>query len=196
MNYASFLLYAVITTFTPGPNNIMAMTTAGRFGFKRASRYCWGVFFGFLALLLLAAVFSSALAKIDPRVQIGMKVVGAGYMLYLAFTILRDKPHVQKEDGKRHLEPDRVFTGIIMQAINPKAIFFSITCMSSYVLVFTSVPLEIGLFALLLSIIALASTMLWAFFGAVFERVFNKHKKVLNVVMALLLAYCAVALFL
>lgn len=39
-------------------------------------------------------------------------------------------------------------------------------------------------------------TLLWALFGAVFEKFFKKYSKIVNAVMALLLVYCAVTMVL
>lgn len=193
MPYGSFLLYAFLTSFTPGPNNIAAMSTAGSYGFARAFRYCAGVFFGFFVLLVLAAAFSAALSTFVPKMELPMKIIGALYMLYLGFVIVRDKPHGEKKESK--FKPDSVYTGFLLQFVNPKGILYAITSMASFVLPYTQSALLIGLFALLLAAIALASTTAWALCGAVFERLFTKHKKALNIVMALLLLYCAVSLF-
>ena len=51
-------------------------------------------------------------------------------------------------------------------------------------------------FALLLAFIGFAFTLLWALFGSVFKLLFSKHARLTNTVMALLLVYCAVSLFL
>jgi len=51
-------------------------------------------------------------------------------------------------------------------------------------------------FALLLAFIGFAFTLLWSAFGSVFKWLFSKHAKAVNTIMALLLVYCAVSLFL
>ncbi|HWJ02835.1 MAG TPA: lysine transporter LysE, partial [Verrucomicrobiae bacterium] len=35
-NFAAFLSYVLVTSFTPGPNNIMSMSNASRYGFKKS----------------------------------------------------------------------------------------------------------------------------------------------------------------
>lgn len=44
-NWRTFLVYILVMTFTPGPNNIMAMVTAGKYGFKKAMEFVAGVFY-------------------------------------------------------------------------------------------------------------------------------------------------------
>ncbi|MDL2217525.1 LysE family transporter [Christensenellaceae bacterium OttesenSCG-928-M15] len=196
MNFLSFFGFSVSATFTPGPNNIMSMTTAGKFGFKRALRYCIGVMLGFFVLLMLGAIFSSVLGRYIENISFIMKIIGALYMLYLAFIIVRDKPHEKKDTGRKELRPDSILTGFILQFINPKGIMFSITIMSAYVLPYYTDWPTVALFAGILALMALASTSLWGLGGAVFERVFREHKKVFNAILGLLLVYCAVSLFL
>lgn len=196
MNFFAFFLYAVTMTVTPGPNTIMAMSLAGKNGFSRALRFCMGVGLGFLLLQLVAAVFMRLLEAFVPRIELVMKIIGAAYLGFLAFTIVRDKPHAEKEERTRRLRPDSVVTGMLLQFVNPKGILFAITCMGTYVLLVTRSPMIIFLYALLLAALAFASTTLWALCGAVFMNVFSKHKKVFNILLALLLVYCAVSLFL
>lgn len=43
----SFLVYILVSTFTPGPNNFMAMLFAHQYGFRRTIPFCLGVGAGF-----------------------------------------------------------------------------------------------------------------------------------------------------
>lgn len=193
MDIFSFLSYVVVTSFTPGPNNIMAMTKGTRQGFKKAFPFCVGVSLGFLLVMLSCAAFSALLFNVIPQIQTFMSYIGAAYILYLAFVILRDKPHTEK---RAHAEPDTLVSAMLFQFINPKGIIYGITLMSSYILPnYTSLPI-IGLFVLFFSVVGLASTCLWAFAGTMIQKVFQQHKHVINIIMALLLVYCAVMLLL
>ena len=85
--------------------------------------------------------------------------------------------------------------GILLQLINPKLIIYGITAMSSFIIPYYKETPVFILFALLLAFISVTSTLCWALFGSVFTMLFNKHGKLLNIIMALLLLYCAVSLF-
>lgn len=68
--------------------------------------------------------------------------------------------------------------------------------MSLYILpVYHSVAALIG-FTIILSLIGASGSFVWALFGAAFCNFFSKHTKLVNAIMALLLVYCAVSLFL
>lgn len=69
--------------------------------------------------------------------------------------------------------------------------------MEAYILPhFQGQPLILGGFALLLALIGFVFTLVWSAFGAAFQRLFSRHARAVNTVMALLLVYCAVSLFL
>ena len=75
--------------------------------------------------------------------------------------------------------------------MNVKVILYGITSLSSFVLPhYGSLPV-LALFCVILSVTGFLCTLLWAVFGAVFERFFKRWSKVVNAVMALLLVYCA-----
>ena len=69
--------------------------------------------------------------------------------------------------------------------------------MEAYILpVFNAQFFPLAGFALLLAFIGFAFTLCWSAFGSVFKRLFSKHAKIMNTLLALLLVYCAVSLFL
>lgn len=193
MNFSAFFSYTFLTAYTPGPNNIMSMTNTGREGFKRSIPFLGGIFSGFVVVMSACAVFSSLLYEYIPSIQPVMIYVGAAYILYLAWTIWRDKPH-KKNNGRTHA--NSFLSGMLLQFVNIKIILYGITAMSSYVLPNYHDVVTIELFALLLAVIGTSGCLCWAVFGAVFEKLFNQHRKVINIIMALLLVYCAISLFL
>ena len=91
MSVLSFLLYVFVTSFTPGPNNIMAMLFANKYGFKKTLRFCLGVGVGFFVIMLLASYFNLLLHNFIPKIELPMMILGAGYMLYLAVKIITSK---------------------------------------------------------------------------------------------------------
>lgn len=69
--------------------------------------------------------------------------------------------------------------------------------MEAYILpYFQDRPLILLGFALLLAFIGFLFTLAWSAFGSVFQRLFSRHARLVNTIMALLLVYCAVSLFL
>lgn len=88
MPVLTFLLYVFVMSFTPGPNNIMAMLFANQFGFKKTLRFCLGVGAGFFVIMILSSYFNLILHNFIPKVEFPMMLLGAGYMLFLAIKII------------------------------------------------------------------------------------------------------------
>lgn len=187
-----FLTYAVITAVTPGPNNILSMSNGSRKGFVGALPFNLGIWVGFTAVMILCTAFCGALSALIPRIKLPMLLAGAAYMVYLAWETFRSGP-VEETARTR----DGFVWGLLLQFINPKIYIYCILSMEAYILPFYGDrPLFLLGFALLLAFIGFAFTLCWSAFGSLFKRLFSRHRKVVNTVMALLLLWCAVSLFL
>jgi threonine/homoserine/homoserine lactone efflux protein len=138
----------------------------------------------------LCAVFTSALFQYIPAVTPVMKWIGALYILFLAISVFRDKP--AKSNAKQYLKPESPVTGIIMQFVNIKVIMYGITALSSFVLPYSQSLTVIVIIVIILSLTGFLGTCCWAIFGSLFQRLFERHRKIINTIMALLLVYCAV----
>ena len=187
-----FLTYAVVTAVTPGPNNLMSMALGSRRGFRGALPFNLGIWAGFSIVMVLCTAFCSALAALIPRIKGPMLVLGAAYMLYLAWETFRSS-----DCGEASPSREGFAAGFFLQFVNPKIYLYCIMSMEAYILPhFQGQPLILGGFALLLALIGCVFTLVWSAFGAAFQRLFSRHARAVNTVMALLLVYCAVSLFL
>ncbi len=193
MNFTAFMSYVLLTTFTPGPNNILCMSNASKHGFKKTVPFVLGAVSGFFVVICLGGALTTMLHNIIPAVEPYMLVIGAAYILWLAWTVWRSKPH---EEKKGLAAVNSYGSGFLLQFVNVKGILYAVTVMSSFILPYYQGFPAVSVFALALTVIGLASTASWALFGAVFERFLKRYSKVTNAVMALLLVYCAVTMLL
>jgi cysteine/O-acetylserine efflux protein len=193
-NWFSFLTYALLATYSPGPNNIMSMSFAGEAGFKKSWRFNMGVLIGRTITMLLCALFSGLLYVYIPVLQLPMKTAGFCYMMYLAWKCL----HISIDSGRANGKELKatVLTGVLVQFINAKAFISGINVMSSYVLPAYRAPAMVAGFAVLFAFIGFSATVCWGLFGSLLCGLFVRRRKALNIAMAALLAYCAVSLFL
>jgi threonine/homoserine/homoserine lactone efflux protein len=191
-NVAAFLSYVIVTSFTPGPNNIMSMSNASRYGFWKSIWFNVGIFCGFFIILALSSVFSVTLFDLIPTFKPLMTFVGAAYILWLAWKTYKSKPHTANENVK---QTNTLMSGLLLQFVNPKVILYSITTVSTFIVPYYSGVPTLTLFALMLAMVGFISTCCWSLFGSVFQRFLANNEKVVNTVMALLLVYCAVSLF-
>lgn len=189
---SEFLIYCFVTAYTPGANNLLSMSNAARLGFRKSFRFNLGITMGFLIVMSVCTIFSSTLYSVLPKVKIFMQILGAAYMLYLAWKVWKSSSDFEVESGKE----SSFLAGMVLQFMNPKIYIYAITAMSLYILpVFHSVVALIG-FTLVLTVIGASGSYVWALFGSAFCKFFAQHTKTVNLVMALLLVYCAISLFL
>ena len=188
-NAAAFFAYLFLTAFTPGPNNIMALSNAGAFGFKRSCRFCLGVFLGFLVVMSACALAGSLLYAAVPRIEPYLRWVGAAYILLLAWWIFRAR-HVGVETS-RLSRPNGLWAGVVLQLVNVKVIIYGLTALSVFVLPYHDRLTSLAVFVLILSLMGLAGTMAWAGFGAMMRKIFDRYRRRVNTILALSLVLCA-----
>ena len=191
MPFLSFLLYVIVTSFTPGPNNIMAMVFANKYGLKKTIRFCLGVGAGFFVIMVLSSYFNLLLKNYIPKVESIMSILGAIYMVYLAVKIIASK---EKGDDSNGNKKYGFVTGMLLQFINPKGILYGITAISTFILPYYTSNLSLLLFSILLAFVGFMSTICWSLFGAIFSRFLSKYRSPFNAIMALLLVYSAVTI--
>ncbi|NUC18368.1 lysine transporter LysE [Bacillus mycoides] len=187
----SFLLFVFISSFTPGPNNFLAMTYANQHGLKSSIKFCFGVAFGFFIITSLCSFFNIILINILPIIEFPLKILGVAYMLYLAFKILNSKSSANtNEKSNKNL----FLVGIMLQFVNPKGILFGLTVVSTFILPYYNSYSSYLLFSLFLGIVGLMSTFSWSLFGSMFQKLLLKHNQFFNIIMAVLLIFSAISI--
>ncbi|MGG1661541.1 LysE family translocator [Brevibacillus sp. NRS-1366] len=192
MQWVPFLLYIVVTSFTPGPNNMMSMAYSAKYGYKKSLKFILGVTVGTTIIVLLSSYFNLLLYSFIPKIKTGMSILGGLYMLYLAIKIMLNKPSGKDSNQK---EMNSFFTGMILQFVNPKTILYGITTISTFVIPFYDSNASLLFFSIFLGFIGFLSTSSWAVFGALFQTFLAKYETAFHVVMGLLLMYSAVSIF-
>lgn len=188
-NLTAFIGYMVAVTFTPGPNNILVMTNAGTYGFKRTLNYMAGGAIGVFLIVAASTYFNVVLFDSIPMVKPFMGIAGAAYMTYLAIRIIRSKPPEEGESG----DPLRFHYGFIMQFLNPKLLIFAVTATSNFIVPYFDSSYYVP-FTILITMIFILSWLVWSLFGSVFKLFLNRHYKPFNIAMGLILIYSAVSI--
>jgi len=191
MPLLSFLLYIFVTSFTPGPNNIMAMLFANKYGLKKTMKFCLGVGAGFLIVMLLCSYFNLLLKNFIPKIEFYMRILGAIYMMYLAIKIISSKNNDKNNDKDKN---SSFFMGMLLQFINPKGILYGITAIATFILPYHDSNFSLIMYSLFLAFVGFVSTFCWSLFGSVFQKFLSKYRSQFNVIMVLLLVYSAVSI--
>lgn len=194
-NTAAFLSYALVVTFTPGPNNLMSMFNAGRDGYGKTLRFLLGIMTGFFIIMMLSGYFNLLLASYLPRFMSFMRIVGMAYMLFLAWKVsgIGSGKRVEKREKKSGIV-NRYTVGMMMQLVNVKVILYGLTILSGFVLPYYPKSWQLALFSLLLAFMSFTSINCWALFGSLFNRFIQRYEKPFNYAMSALLVYSALAI--
>ncbi|MFE1629553.1 LysE family translocator [Brevibacillus reuszeri] len=190
MNTTSLLLYCFIVTFTPGPTNIVILSTVNNLGTKKAMEYTYGATIAFGLLLVISAFLNTLLITIVPRLLIVMQIIGSIYIFYLAYQIYKmdtSEPSVN--------QTGTFISGFLMQFLNPKVVLFTMTVLPSYVIPYNSEMPAVTVSVIAITIIGFLAFVTWVLFGTIFKGFLQKHKKTVNVMMALLLAFSAIMIW-
>ncbi len=83
----AFLVFAIVTLFTPGPNNVMLLSSGLNFGVRRTLPHVAGVTIGFAVMVAAAGLGFGAVFATYPMLQTVLKYAGAAYLVYLALAI-------------------------------------------------------------------------------------------------------------
>ena len=186
----SFLLYCFVGAITPGPANLCSLSAALRYGRKEALRQWRGIFVGF-AVVSLVSVLVTWLVGTALSEYVGMlSWVGAAYILWMAFHMLRSSGVEAEDDPAR----PTFRTGLFVQLTNVKIMVFCLAALSGFVLPYNDsfwALLAVGLF---MPFTGPMANLVWLFAGASLQKLFSNHRKVVDWVMALALVVCAISL--
>ena len=186
----SFLIYTVISAFTPGPGNILALNTMVNHGWKKGKPLFLGIFFGYFFVQTFCAILIFSLDNLISPLTTILKYVGGVYILWLAYQVIISKPGNDHSDHQPSF-----FTGFILQIVNVKILLLGITALTGYIVPYYDSLDALLFFVTIISITGSAATLAWILFGKVFQNFYFKHFKVINIILGIILVQCAIALF-
>jgi cysteine/O-acetylserine efflux protein len=192
VNFFAFITYVLVTTFTPGPNNMMAMSNGLHDGFQKTLRFLAGVFVGFFGVMILCGYLNFVLVSVLPQARFWLNLLGTGYMIYLGIHIALARPD-RPAEIKRPLNTFRA--GAFMQFLNLKVILYGITVFANFIIPFHQDVLTLTLYSMALAAIGFTATACWAAFGVILRTAFSKYSVIINISLGLLLIYSAIAGF-
>lgn len=178
-------LFALVSSITPGPNNVMLAASGLNFGFRRSMPHLLGVNLGFTLMIFLVGIGLGSVFQQAPVLYTVLKYVGAAYLLYLAWKIANSGG---VEEGETRGKPMTFLQAAAFQWVNPKAWVMAVGVVATYT------P-QAGFFAnlviatLVCGIVNLPSIGIWVTFGTALRRVLHKPWAIraFNITMALLL---------
>lgn len=181
----NFFIYSVINAFTPRPGNILALNTVTNYGYKKGRPLFWGIFAGYYVVQVICAIFVFGVSTFLPDVLGIMKYIGAAYILWLAVHIALSRP------GTDSVEKSASFLkGFLLQFVNVKIYLFGITALTGYITDFSGSLKVLLLFEFIIATIGTTATLTWVGMGVLIQKVYQKHYRAINIILALTLLEC------
>lgn len=191
--FAAMAAFCFVSGVTPGPNNLMLMTSGVNFGFRRTVPHLLGVVVGFCLMVALVGLGLDAIFSRFPALLPAMRYLGAAYMLWLAGKIALAGPVRQ---GESRGAPLGFFGAAAFQWINPKAWVIALSALTAYSVV-DDYTRNVFVVALAYLAIGLPSSGSWALLGSAMRRALGDARvaRPFNLTMALLLVASIVPVF-
>jgi threonine/homoserine/homoserine lactone efflux protein len=178
-------MFALVSSITPGPNNIMLASSGLTFGFRRTLPHLLGVNLGFTLMILLVGMGLGAIVHGVPWIYAFLKYAGAAYLLYLAWKTANAG---EMREGGNRARPFTFLQAAAFQWVNPKAWVMAVSVAALYIPAADFLSnLVVG--TLVCGLVNLPSISVWVAFGTALRKVLQRPAAVraFNIGMALLL---------
>lgn len=191
----AFVVFAVVMFFTPGPNNIMLLSSGLTYGFRPTVPHILGITFGFAFMVGTVGVGLGTVFLAYPILQTILKWGGVAYLVYLAAAIAMSDP-VKPEEGGRRKGPMTFIGAAMFQWINAKGWVMVISTITAYAAI-AAFPLNIAIQVAISLVLGVMSCTAWAMFGSALRPLLSSPRavRIFNIVMALLLLASLIPVF-
>ena len=182
----AFVIFATVMFFTPGPNNIMLLSSGLTYGFRRTLPHVAGITLGFAFMIGAVGLGLGTIFITYPVLQTILKYAGVAYLIYLAVAIAMSGPVTPDQDNRRG--PMTFWGAAMFQWINVKGWVMVIGTITAYAGI-ASFPWNITIQVMLSLLLGAMSCSAWALFGSALRPILTSRKAVraFNIVMAVLL---------
>jgi threonine/homoserine/homoserine lactone efflux protein len=182
----AFVVFATVMFFTPGPNNIMVLSSGLTYGFRRTVPHIAGITIGFAFMVGAVGLGFGTIFLAYPVLQTILKYAGAAYLIYLAAVIAMSEPVTPGQDNRRG--PMTFWGAALFQWVNVKGWVMVIGTITAYAGI-ARFPWNIAIQVVLSLMLGVVSTSTWTLSGSSLRPLMNSRRAVraFNIVMAVLL---------
>jgi threonine/homoserine/homoserine lactone efflux protein len=184
--FIAFVVFAAVMFFTPGPNNIMLLSSGLTWGLRRTLPHVAGVAIGFAFMVAAMGLGLGAVFIAWPLLQTILKYAGIAYLIYLAAAIAMSGPMTSGQDNQRG--PLTFRGAAVFQWVNAKGWVIAIGTITAYSAI-AGFPWNILMQTALCLLMGTLSSVTWALFGSSLRPLLTSPRAVraFNIVMAMLL---------
>lgn len=181
----ALMLFAFASSISPGPNNLMLMSSGANFGFRQTLPHMFGVALGFTLMVALVGIGIMQVFDLYPASYSILKWGSVIYLVYLSYKVATAAAPERRETNKA--KPFSFIQAVLFQWVNPKAWTMALTSMGIYA------PdrdiRSVVIVALVFGSVNLPSISVWVVLGQKLQRILSsvKRLRIFNGVMAFLL---------
>ena len=181
--FLSAALFAVVTSFTPGPNNAMLLASGVNYGFRRTLPHILGITIGYAVMFAAVALGVGQIFAAEPKLYAALQIFSVIYMLWLAWKIAT----AGDANSASSREPLTFLQAALFQWINPKGVAIAIA--AANFLKPESLAYDLPLMLALILFVSLTSASTWTLFGQGVRGVLGsaRRRQIFNWTMAALL---------
>jgi threonine/homoserine/homoserine lactone efflux protein len=181
----AFIVFAAVMYFTPGPNNVMLLSSGLTYGFRRTLPHIAGITIGVAFMIAAVGLGLGTVFIAWPVLQTILKYAGIAYLIYLAAAIAMSGPVSAQDHGRG---PMTFWGAAMFQWINVKGWVMVIGAITAYAAI-ASFPWNIVIQVVLSLLLGALSCSVWALFGSALRPVLTRPAAVraFNIIMAVLL---------
>jgi len=195
----AFVTASVVLSLVPGPDNLFVMSHSALKGWRIGFYTTLGLCTGLIGHTVFVAIGVSVIFRTSAIAFNGLKIVGACYLLYLAWLSVQNKELNLGGTDRDSTNRSYYFTGVIMNLTNPKVALFFLVFLPQFVNTSNdNVTIQIFLLGLLFILSALCVFTSIAYLASFLEDILKKSKTVnknLNILAALVYFALAINLF-
>jgi threonine/homoserine/homoserine lactone efflux protein len=187
---AGYLIFAFVTSITPGPNNFLLFSHGKSFGLKGSISLMFGIFLGFSVLLYISGYGIAEMVTRNETVGLVLKIISSAWLLYLAF-VLSKLGSSKSVDSTSKVG---FYQGFFMQFVNPKAWIMAITGASAFLPHLESIHLSIFVFTITFGMVGIPCMVSWVLFGDYISTLLKSEKahRILGIVLFVLMLFSVV----
>ncbi len=184
--YTSLLLFAIAATVTPGPNNIMILSSGMNYGIRRSLPHWLGICLGAPAMLLILGLGLGSLVQQWPWLHLGIKLLGSAYLIWLAWKLAITPARVAHDPN---VKPMSFWQAVLFQWVNPKAWVMGVAAIAAFIDPGRDLVWQMLIITCIFLLVGMLGVGLWLFAGKGLQYMLRHswQQRAFNVCMALLL---------
>jgi threonine/homoserine/homoserine lactone efflux protein len=160
-NITGYLIFAFVTSITPGPNNYLLFSYGKTYGFNDSSKLMSGIFMGFFVMLYASGYGIAEIITQNPTLGLILKIVSSIWLFYLAIVLSKLSADISENSNFKV----GFYQAFLMQFVNPKAWIMAITGAGAFLPHYANIHLNVFVFAITFGLVGIPCMISWIKFG-------------------------------